>query len=62
MKIILIGLLLTIMALLALALTQLIRGKSQRLLTLLAWRVALSIGLFLLLILSGRMGWITPNF
>ncbi|QZA81231.1 DUF2909 family protein [Deefgea piscis] len=58
MKIVLIGLLLTIMALLALALTQLIRGGSQRLLTLLAWRVALSIGLFLFLMLSRFMGWI----
>ncbi|WP_297577256.1 DUF2909 family protein [uncultured Deefgea sp.] len=62
MKIVLIALLLTIMALLVLALTRLIRGESQRLLTLLAWRVALSMGLFLLLILSGLMGWITPNF
>ncbi|MBM5574118.1 MULTISPECIES: DUF2909 family protein [Deefgea] len=58
MKIVLIGLLLTIMALLALALTQLIRGGSQRLFTLLAWRVGLSIGLFLFLMLSRFMGWI----
>ncbi|HAC33019.1 MAG TPA: DUF2909 domain-containing protein [Gammaproteobacteria bacterium] len=27
----------------------------------LTWRVALSIGLFLLLLLSFQMGWITPN-
>lgn len=37
------------------------RGRSKRTLHALALRVGLSLGLFLLLMISYRMGWITPH-
>jgi hypothetical protein len=37
------------------------RGRSRRTLHALALRVALSVGLFALLFIGWRMGWITPH-
>jgi hypothetical protein len=45
------------------ALVQLSRGKgdSQKMLRALTWRIGLSVGLFLLLLLAWRMGFIRPH-
>jgi len=45
------------------ALVQLSRGKgdSQKMLRALTWRIGLSVGLFLLLLLAWRMGYIRPH-
>ena len=45
------------------ALFQLSRGKgdSQKMLRALTWRIALSVALFLLLLLAWRMGYIRPH-
>ncbi len=37
------------------------QGSDARMARALAWRVGLSIGLFLLVLLSWRMGWIQPT-
>lgn len=37
------------------------KGQSDRVVKALTWRIGLSIGLFLLLILCYLLGWITPN-
>lgn len=63
MRILVIGLLLAIVASLGSALFQLSRdrGDSKKMVRALTLRVALSIGLFLLLMISYWAGWITPN-
>lgn len=45
------------------ALFQLARGKgdSQKMLRALTWRIALSVGLFLILLIAWRMGYIRPH-
>ena len=45
------------------ALVQLSRGKgdSQKMLRALTWRIALSVALFLVLLIAGRMGYIHPH-
>ena len=61
--------LLIILALLAIvwslgtALYQLSRkqGDSDKMLRALTWRVGLSLGLFILLLIAGRAGWIVPH-
>ncbi|WP_410499858.1 DUF2909 family protein [Chitinibacter sp. S2-10] len=58
MKIVAILLLLAILFSLAQALLRLVRGASDQLWTMLAWRVGLSIGLFILLLVSRWQGWI----
>lgn len=37
------------------------KGTTNRTATLLAWRVGLSIALFLFILLSWRLGWIQPH-
>ena len=37
------------------------KGDSDKLFKSLAWRIGLSIGLFALLLLGGKMGWIKPH-
>ncbi len=37
------------------------QGDSQKMLRALTWRISLSVGLFLLLLVAGRMGFIRPH-
>lgn len=62
MRIVVVGLLLAIVASMGSALFQLARGgDSDRMVRALSLRVGLSIGLFLLLMISYWAGWITPH-
>lgn len=63
MKSLVVILLLVILASLFSALVFLVRdrGSTHRTVRALTWRVGLSIGLFLLLLLAGWMGWIEPH-
>ncbi|TJZ70717.1 twin transmembrane helix small protein [Chitiniphilus eburneus] len=63
MKVVAIILLIVIIAVLGRAMLQLVKGPSgsPRLVRSLTLRVALSILLFLLLLLSVKMGWLTPH-
>ena len=63
MKSLVIILLLVILASLFSALVFLVRdqGETHRTVRALTWRIGLSIGLFLLLLLAGWMGWIEPH-
>ena len=63
MKFLVVILLLVILASLFSALVFLVRdrGATHRTVRALTWRVGLSIGLFLLLLLAGWMGWIEPH-
>ncbi len=36
-------------------------GDSDRMLRALTWRIGLSLGLFILLLIAGRAGWIVPH-
>ncbi|QLG89951.1 DUF2909 family protein [Chitinibacter bivalviorum] len=58
MQLLTIILLLAILMALGQALLRLIRGSSQQLWTMLAWRVGLSITLFILLVMAKTQGWI----
>lgn len=62
-RLIVIAVLVTIVAFLGSALMQLARqgGDSQKMLRALTWRIALSIGLFLTLLLLWRLGLIRPH-
>jgi hypothetical protein len=61
-RLLIIAVLLAIIGTLGSALFQLARGSdSQKLLRSLTWRVALSVALFLLLLIAGRMGFIHPH-
>ncbi len=63
MKFLVVILLLVILASLFSALVFLVRdrGSTNRTVRALTWRIGLSIGLFLLLLLAGWMGWIEPH-
>jgi hypothetical protein len=37
------------------------RGDSDKMLRALTWRITLSLGLFILLLVAGREGWIVPH-
>ncbi|MBE9610493.1 DUF2909 family protein [Chitinilyticum piscinae] len=60
MKVLLLLILLLIIALLARGFVQLIRGNAQpqALARTLTWRVLLSLGLFALILLASRLGWL----
>ena len=62
-KLIIIAALIAIIGSLGSALFQLSRGTgdSQKMLRALTWRIGLSVGLFLLLLLAWRMGLIRPH-
>jgi len=61
-RLLVIAVLVAIIGTLGSALFQLARGgDSQKLLRSLTWRVGLSVALFLLLLIAGRMGWIHPH-
>jgi len=62
-KFLVVILLLVILASLFSALVFLVRdrGSTNRTVRALTWRIGLSIGLFLLLLLAGWMGWIEPH-
>lgn len=62
-RLIVIAVLVTIVAFLGSALMQLARqgGDSQKMLRALTWRIALSVGLFLTLLLLWRLGLIRPH-
>lgn len=62
-RLIVIAVLVTIVAFLGSALRQLARrqGDSQKMLRALTWRVALSVGLFLTLLLLWRLGLVSPH-
>ena len=62
-RLIVIAVLVTIVAFLGSALVQLSRrqGDSQKMLRALTWRVGLSVGLFLTLLLLWRLGLIRPH-
>lgn len=63
MKFLVVILLLVILASLFSALVFLVRdrGTTHRTVRALTWRIGLSIGLFLLLLFAGWMGWIEPH-
>lgn len=63
MKFLVVVLLLVILGSLFSALVFLVRdrGSTDRTVRALTWRIGLSIGLFLLLLLAGWMGWIEPH-
>lgn len=63
MKFLVVVLLLVILGSLFSALAFLVRdrGSTHRAVRALTWRIGLSIGLFLLLLLAGWMGWIEPH-
>ncbi|WP_084092593.1 twin transmembrane helix small protein [Andreprevotia lacus] len=63
MKLLIIILLLIVLAVLGSALLQLVRGPSgsPKLVRALTWRIGLSIAIFILLLLAGHFGWITPH-
>ncbi len=62
-RLIVVAVLVTIVAFLGSALFQLSRrqGDSQKMLRALTWRIALSVGLFLALLLLWRLGLIQPH-
>jgi len=61
-RLLIIAVLIAIVGTLGSALFQLARGgDSQKLLRSLTWRIALSVALFLLLLVAGRMGLIHPH-
>jgi Protein of unknown function (DUF2909) len=62
-KLIIVAALIAIIGSLGSALFQLSRGTgdSQKMLRALTWRISLSVGLFLLLLLAWRMGYIRPH-
>jgi Protein of unknown function (DUF2909) len=62
-KLIIVVALIAIIGSLGSALFQLSRGTgdSQKMLRALTWRISLSVGLFLLLLLAWRMGYIRPH-
>ena len=61
-RLLIIAVLIAIIGTLGSALFQLARGgDSQKLLRSLTWRIALSVALFLLLLVAGRMGLIHPH-
>jgi DUF2909 family protein len=37
------------------------RGDSDKMLRALTWRITLSLGLFILLLVAGRQGWLVPH-
>ena len=37
------------------------QGDSDKMLRALTWRIGLSLGLFILLLIAGRAGWIVPH-
>ncbi|AOY00804.1 DUF2909 domain-containing protein [Jeongeupia sp. USM3] len=63
MKLVAIVLLLVILLVLGRAMLQLVRGPagSPKLVRSLTWRVALSVGLFVLLLIGYYLGWWRPN-
>jgi hypothetical protein len=64
MKIVVIIMLLAVLGCLAFAAVALVKtkdGEPSKVLTALSWRIGLSVALFLLLLFSYWMGWITPN-
>ena len=63
MKAVVVVLLLAIVASLFSALLFLVRGRgaSGRVVQALTWRIGLSLGLFLLLLLAGWLGWLEPH-
>ncbi|GAA5785377.1 hypothetical protein GCM10007860_28200 [Chitiniphilus shinanonensis] len=63
MKVVAIILLVVIIAMLGRAMLQLVKGPSgsPQLVRSLTWRVALSIVLFLLLLVAVKMGWLAPH-
>jgi hypothetical protein len=61
-RLLIIAVLIAIIGTLGSALFQFTRGgDSQKLVRSLTWRVGLSVALFLLLLIAGRMGWIHPH-
>jgi cytochrome bd-type quinol oxidase subunit 2 len=62
-RLIIIAVLVTIVAFLGSALFQMARGQgdSQKMLRALTWRIGLSVGLFLVLLLLWQMGLIRPH-
>jgi len=62
-RLIVVGLLLLILGSLARALYFMTTGKGDQgqMVRALTWRIGLSIGLLLLMLFAGRMGWITPH-
>ena len=62
-RLLIIGTLLAIVWSLGTALYHLSKGTgdSDRMLRALTWRISLSLGLFILLLVAGRAGWITPH-
>ena len=62
-KLLIILTLLAIVWSLGTALYQLSRkqGDSDKMLRALTWRIGLSLGLFILLLIAGRAGWIVPH-
>lgn len=62
-RLLIVAVLIAIIGSLGSALVQLSRGKgdSQKMLRALTWRIGLSVGLFLLLLLAWRMGYIRPH-
>jgi hypothetical protein len=62
-RLIVIAVLVTIVVFLGMALVQLARrgGDSQKMLRALTWRIGLSVGLFLTLLLLWRLGLISPH-
>ena len=62
-RLLVIGTLLAILWSLGSALYYMSRGQgdSGRMLRALTWRIGLSLGLFILLLIAGRAGWIVPH-
>lgn len=62
-KIVVIVLLLTVVLSLASALFHFVNngGDSDKMLKSLTWRIGLSVGIFILLLIGQAMGWITPH-
>jgi hypothetical protein len=62
-RLLVIGTLLAILWSLGTALFHMTRsgGDSGRMLKALTWRIALSVGLFILLIIAARQGWVEPH-
>jgi hypothetical protein len=62
-RLLIVAALIAIIGSLGSALVQLSRGKgdSQKMLRALTWRIGLSVGLFLLLLVAWRMGFIRPH-
>lgn len=62
-KVVVIVLLLTVIFSLGSALFHFVKGggDSDKMLKSLTWRIGLSVGIFILLIIGQAMGWITPH-